>query len=62
MEAEVTKTPNSIDDIKRKDKFTGTVVKTMLGGAVIDFRDDRFKLDLDEEKVACGCLNDECKC
>jgi len=37
MEAEVTKTPNSIDDIKRKDKFTGTVVKTMLGGAVIDF-------------------------
>jgi small subunit ribosomal protein S1 len=37
MEAEVTKTPNSIDEIERKDKFTGTVVKTMLGGVVVDF-------------------------
>lgn len=36
MEAEV-KTPQSIDELKRKDKFTGTVVKTTLGGAVIDF-------------------------
>ena len=37
MEAENIGTPTSIDEIKRKDKFTGTVVKTMLGGAVIDF-------------------------
>jgi len=36
MEAEVTGTPKSIDDIKRKEKYEGTVVKTMLGGAVID--------------------------
>jgi ribosomal protein S1 len=36
MEAEVTGTPKSIDDIERKEKFKGTVVKTMLGGAVID--------------------------
>lgn len=36
MEAEV-KTPQSIGELKRKDKFTGTVVKTTLGGAVIDF-------------------------
>lgn len=36
MEAEV-KTPENIDEIERKDKLTGTVVKTMLGGAVVDF-------------------------
>ena len=30
------KTHLSIDDINRKDKVTGTVVKTMLAGAVID--------------------------
>ena len=35
MEAEA-KTHQSIADVNRKDKFTGTVVKTMLAGAIID--------------------------
>jgi small subunit ribosomal protein S1 len=35
MEAEE-KTHQSIEDVNRKDKFTGTVLKTMLAGAVID--------------------------
>jgi len=35
MDAEK-KTHRSIEDINRKDKFTGTVVKTMLAGAVVD--------------------------
>ncbi len=35
MEAE-TKTHQSIGDVNRKDKFTGTVVKTMLAGAIVD--------------------------
>jgi len=30
------KTNRTINDIKRKEKFTGTVVKTMLAGAVVD--------------------------
>jgi small subunit ribosomal protein S1 len=33
---ELTGTPNSIDEIKPKDKFTGTVVKIMLAGAAVD--------------------------
>jgi ribosomal protein S1 len=33
---EKTGTPNSIDEIKPKDKFTGTVVKIMLAGAAVD--------------------------
>ncbi len=33
---EITGTPNSIDDIKAKDEFTGTVVKIMLAGAAVD--------------------------
>jgi ribosomal protein S1 len=28
--------PNSIEDIKPKDKFTGTVIKTILAGAAVD--------------------------
>jgi len=36
MEAEV-KTPQSVADLERKDKLTGTVKQIMLGGAVIDF-------------------------
>jgi len=35
MQAEE-KTHQSIEDVNRKDKFTGTVLKTMLAGAVID--------------------------
>ncbi len=33
---EITGTPNSIDEIKAKDEFTGTVVKIMLAGAAVD--------------------------
>jgi len=33
---EITGTPKSIDEIKPKDKFTGTVVKIMLAGAAVD--------------------------
>jgi len=33
---EINETPKSIDDIKPKDQFTGTVVKTMLAGAAVD--------------------------
>jgi len=33
---EINGTPKSIEDIKSKDKFTGTVVKTMLAGAAVD--------------------------
>ena len=33
---EITGTPKSIDDIKPKDEFTGTVVKIMLAGAAVD--------------------------
>jgi ribosomal protein S1 len=33
---ELTGTPKSIDEIKPKDKFTGTVVKIMLAGAAVD--------------------------
>jgi ribosomal protein S1 len=33
---EITGTPKSIEDIKPKDKFTGTVVKIMLAGAAVD--------------------------
>ncbi len=33
---EITGTPNSIDEIKPKDKYTGTVVKIMLAGAAVD--------------------------
>jgi ribosomal protein S1 len=33
---EKTGTPTSIDDIKPKDKFTGTVVKIILAGAAVD--------------------------
>lgn len=33
---EINGTPNSIDEIKPKDKFTGSVVKIMLAGAAVD--------------------------
>ena len=33
---EITGTPKSIEDIKPKDKFSGTVVKIMLAGAAVD--------------------------
>lgn len=33
---EITGTPNSIDEVKPKDKYTGTVVKIMLAGAAVD--------------------------
>jgi ribosomal protein S1 len=33
---EINGTPKNIDDIKPKDKFTGTVVKIMLAGAAVD--------------------------
>jgi ribosomal protein S1 len=33
---ELNGTPNSIDEIKPKDKFTGSVVKIMLAGAAVD--------------------------
>ncbi len=36
MEAEILETPKSIQTVKRKDKFTGKVVKTMLAGAIVD--------------------------
>ncbi len=36
MEENVLATPSNIDEIKRKDRFTGTVVKTTLAGAIID--------------------------
>lgn len=36
MEAEVTGTPQTLEEINPKDKYSGTVVKTMLGGAVVD--------------------------
>lgn len=32
-----------------------------IGGATIDFRDGRFKLDLADAKAACGC-GDQCGC
>lgn len=35
MEAENT-TPKRLEDLQRKDKFTGKVVKTMLAGAIVD--------------------------
>jgi len=33
---EINGTPKSIEDVKPKDQFTGTVVKTMLAGAAVD--------------------------
>ena len=33
---EITGTPNSIEDIKPKDKYSGTVTKIMLAGAAVD--------------------------
>jgi small subunit ribosomal protein S1 len=39
MEADE-KTHQSIENINRKDKFTGTVLKTMLAGAIIDIGSD----------------------
>jgi ribosomal protein S1 len=33
---EINGTPKSIEDIKPKDKFTGTVIKTLLAGAAVD--------------------------
>lgn len=39
MEADE-KTHLSVENINRKDKFTGTVVKTMLAGAIIDIGSD----------------------
>ena len=33
---EINGTPKSIEEIKPKDKFTGTVIKIMLAGAVVD--------------------------
>ena len=36
MEAEINQTPEHIEDLQRKNKFTGTVTKIMLAGAIID--------------------------
>ena len=33
---EINGTPKSIEDVKPKDQFTGTVVKIMLAGAAVD--------------------------
>ena len=33
---EITGTPNSIDEVNAKDKYSGTVVKIMLAGAAVD--------------------------
>jgi small subunit ribosomal protein S1 len=37
MEAEINQSPERIEDLQRKSKFTGKVIKIMLAGAIIDF-------------------------
>ncbi len=36
METNLSATPNSLEEIKRKAQYTGTVVKTTLAGAIVD--------------------------
>lgn len=43
--------------------FASTLTLARIGGATIDFRDGRFKLDLPEDKAAqCGCTPETCGC
>lgn len=37
MDTNISTTPGSIEDIKRKTHFTGKVIKTTLAGAIVDF-------------------------
>ncbi len=36
MDTNISTTPSNLDEIKRKEHFTGTVVKTTLAGAIVD--------------------------
>lgn len=44
--------------------FASSLTLKRIGGATIDFRDGRFKLDLPEDarKMGCGCSEESCDC
>lgn len=44
--------------------FASALTLKRIGGATIDFRDGRFKLDLpeDAQKTGCGCTPENCGC
>lgn len=49
-------------DVPEVCVFVSPLVLWRIGGASIDFRDGRFKLDLDEKAHECGCAPHSCGC
>lgn len=42
--------------------FASTLTLKRIGGATIDMREGRFKLDLEEEGTGAACCSDDCAC
>ena len=52
----------SNSDVPEVSVFVSPLVLWRIGGASIDFRDSRFKLDLDEKAHECSCTPHNCSC
>jgi hybrid cluster-associated redox disulfide protein len=52
------------DEVPGVRLFASALTLKRIGGAKIDFREGRFKLDLpeDAQKIACGCTPETCDC